>query len=92
MVAGVQEIPADATAVVLNATSAQASSPGGYLQVFAKGAPLSNTTGSNLNYRPPYNAPNQVIAQVGDDHSVALLNGYGTVHILLDANGYFVGD
>lgn len=91
-VAGVEGVPTDATAVVFNATSAQASSAGGYLQVFAKGAPLANATGSNLNYRPPYNAPNQVIAQVGDDHSVTLLNGYGTVHILIDANGYFVGD
>ena len=89
-VVGVSGIPANATSVVLNATSAAASSPGGYLIVFGKGAVLSNETGSNLNYRPPYNAPNQVIAPVGDDQSVGMENGFGTVHIILDANGYFV--
>ncbi len=83
-------VPNDATSVVLNATSTQASSAGGYLTVFGKGAVLIQPVGSNLNYRPPYNAPNQVISPVGQDHSVGMLNGYGTVHIILDANGYFV--
>jgi hypothetical protein len=89
-VAGVNGIPAGATSVVLNATSVAATSPGGYLVVYGKGAVLSSDDGSNLNYRPPYNAPNQVISRVGQDLSVGLLNGYGTVHIVLDANGYFV--
>jgi hypothetical protein len=89
-VAGTQGVPNNATSVVLNATSTQASSAGGYLTVLAKGAVLSSFTGSNLNYRPPYNAPNQVIAAVGLDQSVGMWNGYGTVHIVLDANGYFV--
>lgn len=90
-VAGSSGIPADASSVVLNATSTQASSAGGFLTVRAKGTPLPNPLTSNLNYRPPYNAPNQVLSRVGDDESVALYNGWATTHIVLDATGYFVG-
>ncbi len=89
-VADTQGIPADATAVVLNATSTQASSNGGYLTVVGTGEVIPRPSPSNLNYRPPFNAPNQVVSRVGQDHSVAMQNGYGTVHIILDANGYFV--
>jgi hypothetical protein len=89
-VAGLMGVPAEATGVVLNATSAAASSAGGFLTVFAKGAPPPVPLTSNLNYRPPFNAPNQAMVRVGQDASVSLLNGHGTAHIILDANGYFV--
>jgi hypothetical protein len=90
LVADTQGIPSDARSVVLNATSTQASSNGGYLTLVGKGEVIPKPTPSNLNYRPPFNAPNQVISRVGQDHSVAMQNGYGTVHVVLDANGYFV--
>jgi hypothetical protein len=89
-VAGVSGIPAGASSVVLNATSTQASSAGGFLTVHAKGSALPNPLTSNVNYRPPYNTPNQVVSRIGDDESVALYNGWGTTHIVIDATGYFV--
>jgi hypothetical protein len=89
-VAGLMSVPADATAVVLNATSAAATSPGGFLTVIGKGQPQQAPLTSNLNYRPPNNAPNQVMVPVGQDQSVSLLNGFGQVEIILDAYGYFV--
>jgi hypothetical protein len=89
-VADVAGVPADATAVVVNATSTQASSAGGFLTLFAKGTPTPSPLTSNLNYRPPFNAPNQAITRVGTEHSITLLNGFGTAHIILDTSGYFV--
>lgn len=89
-VAGVSGLPADASSVVANATSTHASSAGGFLTVHAKGSSLPNPLTSNLNYRPPFNAPNQVVSRIGDDDSVALYNGWGTTHIIIDATGYFV--
>jgi len=90
VVAGTGGVPVAATSVVLNATSTQASSTGGFLTVRAKGTPLPDPLTSNLNFRPPFNAPNQVVSRVSDDDSVALYNGYGTTHIVIDATGYFV--
>jgi glucose/arabinose dehydrogenase len=88
-VAGMQGIPGDATSVVLNATATQASSSGGFLSVWGKGAPVPQPMTSSLNYRPPFNVPNQIITKVGNDDSITMLNGAGTVHIVLDASGYF---
>lgn len=90
VVAGAHGVHGQATAVVLSATSAAASSSGGFLTVHPKGVPLPSPLTSNLNYRPPYNAPNQVMVAVGRDRSVTLRNGFGTVHLILDVSGYFV--
>jgi hypothetical protein len=68
-VADTDGIPADATSVVLNATSTQASSPGGYLTVFAKGAVLSSETGSNLTTGRPTTRPTK--SSHGSDRTTA---------------------
>ncbi len=85
-----QGVSGDATAVVLNATATQASSAGGFMTVWANGDPMPSPLTSNINYRPPYNVANQVMTKVGTSDGVSLENGDGTVHLVLDAAGYFI--
>ena len=85
-----QGLSSSATAVVLNTTATQASSVGGFLTMWATGDSTPSPLTSSINYRPPHNVANQVMTKVGPSGGVNLKNGDGSVHVVLDAAGYFV--
>lgn len=88
-IGGLAPVPDGASAVVLNATSTQASSSHGYLTLYPEGL-VPRPLASTLNYRVGANVPNQVMTGLSEEGSVALYNGFGTVHYVVDLNGYFV--
>jgi Tol biopolymer transport system component len=89
-VAGVQGIPSNATAVVLNVTSTEASTANGYLTVWPFGETRPNT--SSLNLQPGANVPNLVTVKVGSQNRVSIWTNTGTVHAIVDIFGYYAPD
>ncbi|MEZ5145257.1 MAG: hypothetical protein R2726_22505 [Acidimicrobiales bacterium] len=85
-VAGVGGVPADAEAVVLNAT-VTATSAESFLTVYPKGA--TKPTASNLNWKAGVTIPNAVTVKVGTDGKVQVFNNSGSAHVILDVVGYF---
>jgi hypothetical protein len=82
-------IPSDATAVALNVTSLNASSPSN-LSVYPADAP-SPPLSSNLNYfagQAP--TPNKVDVKLSATGTIALRNAAGTVDVIVDVVGYYV--
>ncbi|MHB1007978.1 MAG: S8 family peptidase [Propionibacteriaceae bacterium] len=85
-VTGSAGVPADATAVFLNVTVTQPQGTG-YLTVFPSGQPTPPT--SNLNFVPNLTAPNMVLAKVGTNGKVSVLNGgTGPAQVIVDVEGY----
>lgn len=88
-VAGLGGVPASgAMAVVLNVT---VTSPTGnsFLTVYPEG--VTRPTASNLNFTPGQTLANSVTVKVGTGGKVDIYNSTGTVQIIADINGYFVG-
>ena len=87
-VAGRGEVPADATAVVLNVTVTQPVGAG-FVTVYPCGdaRPLA----SNLNFVAGQTVPNQVISKVGAGGQVCLYSNE-TTHMVADIGGYFGPD
>lgn len=85
LVAGRGGVPADAIAVALNVTSAEATGAG-YVTVFPCGD--MQPTASNLNYTAGSVVPNAVIAKLGTDGQVCLFTSNAT-QLIVDVNGYF---
>ena len=82
------DVPADATAVVLNVTITE-SIAAGYLQVFPTGGGVPGAS-SNLNVPGPgATIANLVIVPIGDNDSVTLYSHAGG-HLVADLFGYFV--
>jgi hypothetical protein len=79
-------VPADATAVVLNVTQIDATSFG-YLTVWPSGLAQPDT--SNLNGAPGRTRPNLVVAKVGAGGKVDIFNFDGQSHVAVDVVGYF---
>jgi len=73
-------------AVVLNVTATEASAET-YLTVWPTGEPRPAT--SNLNIAPGTTVPNLVVARVGVDGTVSILNAAGSVHVVVDVLGWF---
>jgi hypothetical protein len=87
-VAGVNKIPVDATAVVVNVT-ATGGAGSGYITA-SSGSPLPNT--SVLNYVKNQDRANLMLQQIGPDGTISLFNGSTTtVDLVADIQGYFVG-
>ncbi|MGZ4724644.1 MAG: Ig-like domain-containing protein, partial [Ilumatobacteraceae bacterium] len=84
-VAGRSDVPADATAVVLNVTVTEPTGPG-FITVFPCGSPRPNT--SNLDYLTGSTVANTVIAKIGTDGKVCLYTPT-TTHLIVDLNGYY---
>jgi len=84
-ITGRADIPADASAVVLNVTAA-GTTGAGFITVFPCGSPLPNA--SNLNFSAARTVPNLVIAKIGTGGKVCLYSVAGT-HLIADVNGYF---
>jgi hypothetical protein len=86
-VAGVDGIPADATAVVLNITATDATATG-HINAYAAGAALPIP--SNVNFVKNVNVANLAIVQIGTNGDIELYNGSpGTVDLVADTSGYF---
>jgi hypothetical protein len=83
---GVNGVPANATAVVLNVTvdNGTASS---FLTVWPTGDP--RPLASSLNWTSPAAQPNGVTAPIGAGGKVSFFNDVGTVNVLADVSGYY---
>lgn len=79
-------IPADATAVALNLTAVDATSPT-YVSVWPGGTNKPFT--ANLNPVPGLAVPNLVIGQLGPAGTLSFYNNSGTVNLVADLVGYF---
>ena len=91
-VAGVDGVPADASAVVANVTVAGSSGPG-FLTVFpapASGAPTPPTA-SNVNFTTGQVIANRVIIPVGANGQIEVYNNSGSVKVDVDLDGYYTG-
>jgi hypothetical protein len=85
-VAGVGNVPASATAAVLNVTAATATAPG-FLTVFPAGAVRSET--SNVNFEPGEPIANLVVEPLSSSGAVSIYNGSaGTTSVDVDLEGY----
>gem|GEM_PF-1078709 len=78
--------PAGAEAVILNVTVTDPSQ-NGYVTVWPEGAPLP--VASNLNFVKGQTIPNRVIVRLSQSGKINLYNGGGTVHLVVDLNGWF---
>ncbi|MFE4262870.1 PKD domain-containing protein [Streptomyces sp. NPDC056883] len=88
-VAGVNGIPASATAVALNLTGTGATQPA---HVIAYPDPAKRPATSNLNVEPGKDKSNQAIVPVGPDGTITLFTNSGSTHLVLDAVGYYGKD
>ena len=85
-VRGAAGVPAEATAVVLNVTSTNASAPS-FITVWPSDA--TQPLASNLNPVPGRNIPNQVLSRIGADGAVNIFNAHGTGDLVIDVMGWY---
>jgi secreted trypsin-like serine protease len=86
-VTGVKGLPLDdITAVVLNVTMTGATRPS-HLTVWPTGEPKPPS--SNLNVVPGQTVANLVVARVGANGTLSLVNRSGWAHVVVDAVGWF---
>lgn len=86
-VAGQGGVPAaNLGAVVVNATATDTTAPG-YLTIFPTGVPMP--LASNLNWVPGQTVPNLVTVGVGSGGKVSVYNGWGSVNVVFDVEGYY---
>ncbi|MFD3542924.1 PKD domain-containing protein [Streptomyces sp. NPDC058662] len=85
-VAGVNGIPADASAVALNLTSTGSTENS---HVIAYADRLERPSTSNLNPEPGKDKSNQAIVPVGSDGTILLYTNTGSTHLIVDAVGYY---
>ena len=77
------------SAVAINVTAVSPSAPG-FISAWPSGSAQPNT--SILNFTAGQTTPNMVVLPVGTDGKIKLFNGSpGTVQLLGDVTGYFVG-
>jgi len=86
-VAGVGEVPSDATAVAVNVTVTEATAPS-FLTVYPTGEALPGS--SNLNWVPGDTVANLAIVPVGTDGKLTFYNRNGRADVVVDLQGYFV--
>ncbi|MFJ4676471.1 N-acetylmuramoyl-L-alanine amidase [Kitasatospora sp. NPDC088783] len=82
---GGRSVPNDITAVVLNVTATNPTSPS-YVAVYPDGQ--QRTSASNLNFTPGQTVPNLVVVPVVNGR-VDLYNNDGTVDLIADISGYY---
>jgi hypothetical protein len=80
------QVPANATAVLLNVTATDIST-GGFVTVYPDGTAVPIT--SNLNLAPGRDIPNAVTVRLRSNHKVDLYNKVGTVDLVADLEGYY---
>lgn len=85
-VAGTQWVPATATAVVINVTVTDTTTPS-YLSVYPTGGSLPNV--SNINWVAGNTTPNLVTVPVGTGGDITFYNANGKTDVVVDLQGYF---
>jgi hypothetical protein len=87
-VAGYCGVPAAAKAVSLNVTVVSPSA-GGHLRLFASDAPRPGS--SSINYATGQTRANNAVVSLGADGTLTVYVNQpsGTVHVVIDVNGYF---
>jgi alpha-tubulin suppressor-like RCC1 family protein len=80
------QVPATATAIVLNVTGVNPTAPT-FVTVFPAG--VTRPTASNLNLVPGDTRPNQVTVSLSADRRVSLYNNAGNTHLVADLGGYY---
>jgi hypothetical protein len=80
-------VPATGVAAAVFNVTATNSTTGGYLTLFPTGgsAPLA----SNVNFGANQTVPNRVAVTLGTGGKVSIYNPSGSVHVILDVNGWF---
>jgi hypothetical protein len=81
------EVPAGATAAVLNVTASNPTSAG-YLEVYPTGAAPSSPT-SNVNFVAGETVPNLVTVPLSSTGGISVLNSAGTTAVDVDVEGYY---
>lgn len=87
-VGGVNGIPANASAAVVNLTVTETKSAG-FLTAYASGSAKPNA--SNVNYGPGQTVPNLAVVPLGPDGKVTISNtSSGAAQVITDVSGYFL--
>lgn len=87
--AGVNGIPIDASAVVVNLTATQ-THDAGFLTAYASGSEKPNA--SNVNYGPGQTVPNLAVVPVGPDGKITIANtSFGSTQVIADVSAYYRG-
>ena len=89
VLAGQCAVPAGATALSINVTVTQPTNGPGFLTIFPSGT--TRPVVSSINYKPGQTRANNAIVPLGAAGGVDVYcgQGAGTVHFILDVNGYF---
>ena len=85
-VTGAAGVPANADAVVLNAT-VTGTTAAGFLTIWPNGQP--QPVASSLNWAPGQTIPNAVTVKVGAGGQVSVFNASGDANVIFDVVGYF---
>jgi len=85
-VTGIDGVPLDAVAVVLNVTVVNATTST-FVTVYP--GTSSRPTASDLNVASFLPVPNLVVAQVGTDGTISLFNDLGNVNLIVDVLGFY---
>lgn len=83
--AGAGHVPADATAVVINLTAADATAPG-YLTAYPGG--FERPVASNVNFLPGDAVANGAVIPIGPRGDVCVFNSAGSTNVIVDVSGY----
>ena len=84
-------IPANASAVVANITVTNTTQAGGFLTVYPSNL-TSEPKASNLNFGPNQSVPNRVIVPIDPTNGdISIYNFNGSTDVIVDVNGYFTG-
>jgi hypothetical protein len=85
-VTGVETVPVDATAVVLNLTAVGATTTT-FVTAWPTGS--ARPTTSNLNVNSSKAVPNMAVVPVGTGGKISFFNSAGSVNLIADISGYF---
>ncbi len=87
-VGGVNGIPSNASAAIMNITVTEAKAAG-FLTAYASGKTKPNA--SNVNFGPGQTVPNLAVVPLGPDGKVTIANtSSGTSQVIADVSGYFL--
>lgn len=86
-VAGIGDVPDNATAVIVNVTSVSSTQPS-YVTVWPMGSP--QPTASTLNTEVGQATPNLAVVKLGDGGKISLFNRFGSTHLIADVAGWYL--
>jgi hypothetical protein len=87
-VRGIDNVPQNATAVVLNLTADQASTTGSFVTAWPSGQSRPTDT-SNLNLIAGVTRPNVAVVAIGAGGRIDIYNEFGTTELFAEVVGYF---